>query len=65
MKLLEQLSDNIGRGSRRGIYEESDLEDGKRFCTWCGKLIRVGQEVIKSWGPKRDTYKHTGCGPKE
>ena len=66
MKILERLSNNIGSGKNKGIYEVSD---GKHFCLFCGELIRSGQEVIESWMPDvkyRRTiyrYEHVNCSP--
>ena len=64
MKILERLSDGIGTGEIRCIYEAGD---GKHFCTRCNKLIRVEQEVICRWQPmafRRKTqyrYTHINC----
>lgn len=58
MNILERISNGIGSGKVRGIYEESD---GRHFCTQCGKLMRPGQECIDSWGPafrRRETVWH-------
>jgi len=67
MKVLERLSDGIGSGRIRGIYEDADARDGRRFCVWCRKLIRPGQEVIEDWGPDqryrrtRRSFQHVSC----
>jgi hypothetical protein len=64
MKILERLSDGVGTGKLRGIYEEGD---GKHYCVQCGKLMRPGQEAMESWGPDtryRRTnyrYRHVVC----
>ena len=64
MKILERLSNGIGTGKIRGIYQE---KDGRHFCTQCGKMMRPGQECIESWGPAfrrratESSYHHGNC----